>query len=224
MTADPAGVGPPEGAPVKVEVERVRTSGLFSLDGQDFEVENNIWLVSHGDEVVIVDAAHDARAIADAVGGRRVTMIVCTHGHNDHINAAVDLAEAVSAPIALHPADRMLWDAIHPHRAPDLELADGVTVQVGPAPLEIIHTPGHSPGGVCLFAEESGVLFSGDTLFSGGPGATGRSFSDFGAIVDSIRRRLLILPPTTVVHTGHGDDTTIGDEIPHLDEWVVRGH
>ncbi len=207
-----------------VEIERVRTRGTFSLDGQDFEVENNIWLVSHGDDVVIVDAAHDAAAILAAVGSRRVTTIVCTHGHNDHINAALDLAGAVSAPIALHPADRMLWDAIHPGRAPDLDLADGATVQVGPVPLSVLHTPGHSPGGVCLFAEESGVLFSGDTLFQGGPGATGRSFSDFGTIVESIRRKLLVLPPTTVVHTGHGDDTTIGAEAPHLDEWIARGH
>ncbi|MEA2828456.1 MAG: hypothetical protein QOG43_2895 [Actinomycetota bacterium] len=209
---------------MKVTVERVRTAGIFSLDGHDFEVENNIWLVGYGDQVVIVDAAHDASAIVAAVGGRRVTTIVCTHGHNDHINAAVDLAEAVSAPIALHPDDRMLWDAIHPHRAPDLALADGGTVPVGPVPLTVLHTPGHSPGGVCLFAEEAGLVFSGDTLFHGGPGATGRSFSDFGTIVESIRRKLLVLPPTTVVHTGHGDDTTIGDEAPHLDEWLARGH
>ncbi|MEA2974246.1 MAG: hypothetical protein QOG82_2704 [Actinomycetota bacterium] len=205
-------------------VERVRTTGIFSLDGQDFEVENNIWLVGSGDDVVIVDAAHDASAIAAAVGGRRVTTIVCTHGHNDHINAAVDLAEAVSAPIALHPDDRMLWDAIHPGRAPDVELHDGATVQVGPVPLAVLHTPGHSPGGVCLFAEQAGVVFSGDTLFRGGPGATGRSFSDFGTIVRSIRHKLLVLPPTTIVHTGHGDDTTIGEEAPHLDEWLARGH
>ena len=77
---------------------------------------------------------------------------------------------------------------------------------------------------MCLFAEQAGVVFSGDTLFRGGPGATGRSFSDFGTIVESIRRRLLVLPPTTVVHTGHGDDTTIGEEAPHLDEWLARGH
>ena len=209
---------------LEISIQRVRTSGIFSLDGQDFEVENNIWLVGYGDDVVIVDAAHDASAIAAAVGGRRVTTIVCTHGHNDHINAAVDLAEAVSAPIALHPDDRMLWDAIHPGRPADLDLADGGAVHVGPVPLAVLHTPGHSPGGVCLYAEQAGVVFSGDTLFQGGPGATGRSFSDFGAIIGSIRRKLLVLPPTTVVHTGHGDDTTIGEEAPHLDEWIARGH
>ncbi len=210
--------------PLEIEIERVRTKGVFSLDGQDFEVENNIWLVSHGDDVVIIDAAHDASAIAAAVGDRRVSAIVCTHGHNDHVNAALDLADAVSAPIALHPDDRMLWDMVHPDRAPDLELADGNLVQVGPVPLLVLHTPGHTPGGVCLLAEESGVVFSGDTLFQGGPGATGRSFSDFGTIISSIRHKLLILPPTTVVHTGHGDDTTIGEEAPHLDEWIARGH
>ncbi|MEA2686047.1 MAG: hypothetical protein QOE93_1242 [Actinomycetota bacterium] len=205
-------------------VERVRTNGVFSLDGQDFDVENNIWLVSHGDDLVIVDAAHDASAIAAAVGGRRVSAIVCTHGHNDHINAAVDLAAAVSAPIALHPDDRMLWDTVHPGRAPDITLTDGDTVPVGPVPLRVLHTPGHSPGGICLFAEEAGVLFSGDTLFNGGPGATGRSYSDFGTIIGSIRTKILVLPPTTVVHTGHGDDTAVGDEAPHLDEWLTRGH
>ena len=209
---------------MKLDVARVRTTGIFSLDGQDFEVENNVWLVGHGDDVVVVDAAHDAAPIVAAVGGRRVTAIVCTHGHNDHVNAALDLAAAVSAPVALHPDDRMLWDTVHPGRAPDRELADGATVPVGPVPLAVLHTPGHSPGGVCLFAEEAGVLFSGDTLFQGGPGATGRSFSDFATIVDSIRRKLLVLPPTTVVHTGHGDDTTIGEEAPHLDEWIARGH
>jgi glyoxylase-like metal-dependent hydrolase (beta-lactamase superfamily II) len=219
MNVEPASIEP---APIKIE--RVRTTGLFSLDGQDFEVENNIWLVSHGDTVVVLDAAHDAGAIVAAVGGRRVTLIVCTHGHNDHINAALDLADAVSAPIALHPADRELWDTVHPGRAPDLELADGGALPVGPVRLTLLHTPGHTPGGVCLYEATSGVLFSGDTLFKGGPGATGRSFSNFGTIIESIRHKLLVLPPTTVVHTGHGDDTTIGDEAPHLDEWIARGH
>jgi glyoxylase-like metal-dependent hydrolase (beta-lactamase superfamily II) len=211
-----------------IAVERVRTNGVFSLDGADFEVENNIWLVGAGGDgdsaVVIVDAAHDASVIAAAVGDRRVSLIFCTHGHNDHVNAAVDLAAAVDAPIALHPADRMLWDMVHPGRAPDVDLADGDEVTVGSARLRVLHTPGHTPGGVCLLSEADAVVFSGDTLFKGGPGATGRSFSDFPTIVASIRTKLLVLAPETVVHTGHGDDTTIGDEAPHLDEWLARGH
>ena len=207
-----------------MRVERVRTAGVFSLDGGDFEVENNIWLVGDDRTVIVVDAAHDAAPIVEAVAGRAVQAVVCTHGHNDHVNAALDLGSAVDAPVALHPADRMLWDMVHPHRAPDLDLADGDVWKVAGRRLEVLHTPGHSPGGVCLHCAEAEVVFTGDTLFQGGPGATGRSFSDFGTILESITGRLLTLPPATVVHTGHGDDTTIGVEAACLDDWVRRGH
>jgi glyoxylase-like metal-dependent hydrolase (beta-lactamase superfamily II) len=95
-------------------------------------------------------------------------------------------------------------------------------VTVGGGTMEVLHTPGHSPGGCCLHAADDGVLFSGDTLFRGGPGATGRSFSSFEDIIESIRNRLLGLPGETVVHTGHGDDTTIADEAPHLDDWIAN--
>lgn len=217
-SSTPAG---PEGV---VRVDRVVTAGVFSLDGQDFDVENNVWIVGDAERVVVIDAAHDAAAIADAVGGRRVLMIVATHGHNDHIDAAAELADRVHAPVAIHPDDRMLWDAVHPDRSPDLALADGQVIDAGVAHLAVLHTPGHSPGGVCLHLAGEGVLFSGDTLFAGGPGATGRSYSDFPTIIESIRARLLTLPPDTVVHTGHGDDTTIGEEVPHLEEWIARGH
>jgi glyoxylase-like metal-dependent hydrolase (beta-lactamase superfamily II) len=204
-----------------VRIDRAVTSGTFSIDGEDFDVENNIWIVGDNDDVIVIDAAHDARAIVDAVGGRFVKALVCTHGHNDHINAAVDFASLTGAPIWLHPADRMLWDAVHPGRVPDHDLADGQHLDVGVVHLEVLHTPGHSPGGCCLHDAAHGVLFSGDTLFRGGPGATGRSYSSFEAIVDSITERLLPLPPETVVHTGHGEDTTIGDEAPHRDEWIA---
>ncbi|MDQ6837859.1 MAG: MBL fold metallo-hydrolase [Actinomycetota bacterium] len=205
-------------------IERIRTNGIFSIDGEDFEVENNIWLVGDGDKVIVIDAAHDAEPIAEAVGGRRVIMILATHGHNDHINAAARLADLVHAPVALHPDDRHLWDMVHPDRAPDLALADGQSIALGGHRLEVIHTPGHSPGGVCVHVAADGVLFSGDTLFNGGPGATGRSWSSFEGIIESIRDRLVPLPAATIVHTGHGEDTTLGDEAPHLDEWIARGH
>ncbi len=206
---------------MSLRVDRVVTSGTFSIDGEDFDVDNNIWLVGDEDEVLIVDAAHEHQPIVDAVGDRTVAAIVCTHGHNDHINAAVALAEAVGAPILLHPDDRMLWDAIYPDRAPDGELADGQVLTVAGESLWVLHTPGHSPGGCCLHDAGGGILFSGDTLFRGGPGATGRSFSSFDTIIESISTKLLRLPATTVVHTGHGDDTTIGQEAPHLDEWIA---
>jgi glyoxylase-like metal-dependent hydrolase (beta-lactamase superfamily II) len=193
-------------------VERVRTAGIFSLDGQDFEVENNVWLIATDTQVIVIDAAHDAAPIAAAVGDRRAVLIIATHGHNDHINAAVDLAARVSAPVALHPDDRMLWDVVHPDRAPDLALDDGQRIEFGGRHLRVLHTPGHSPGGICIHLEGQGIVFSGDTLFNGGPGATGRSYSDYPTIIESIRTRLLTLPAETVVHTGHGDDTTIGAE------------
>jgi glyoxylase-like metal-dependent hydrolase (beta-lactamase superfamily II) len=208
-------------------IELVQTDGIFALDGGEWEVTNNIWLVGDDREVLVIDAAHDAEAIAAAVHGRRVPAIVLTHGHNDHINAAVALQELVDAPILLHPADRMLWDVVYPDRAPDRDLATGDTLTAGGTSLAVINTPGHSPGCCCFFdadGDDGTHLFSGDTLFCGGPGATGRSFSDFDTIIRSIREQLLTLPPETVVHTGHGDSTTIGDEAPHLEEWLRRGH
>lgn len=201
-------------------LDHVVTSGVFSLDGEDFDVDNNIWLVGDEEETVVIDAAHEVEPIIAAIAGRRVVAVVCTHGHNDHINVAVPLAEAVSAPILLHPDDRMLWNVVWPDRAPDVDLADGDVLQAGEHQLEVTHTPGHSPGGCCLHLEKESILFSGDTLFAGGPGATGRSFSDRATIVASIAERLLSLDPATVVHTGHGDDTTIGAEAPAiLDEF-----
>lgn len=188
------------------------TSGTFSIDGEDFAVDNNIWLVGDDTEVLVIDAAHDADPIVDAVGGRRVLAVVCTHGHNDHINAATALADATGAPVWLHPDDAMLWAVVHPTRPVDATLSDGQVIEVAGTTLEVLHTPGHSPGGCCLHAADLGVVFSGDTLFNGGPGATGRSFSDRPTILRSIADRLLALPPDTVVHTGHGDDTTIGAE------------
>jgi len=202
-------------------IDKVVTSGTFSLDGGHFEVDNNIWIVGDESEVFVIDAAHDHAAIVEGVAGRRVVAIVCTHGHNDHINAAPALAEATGAPVLLHPADLMLWDHLHAGRAPDGELHDGQLLTGGHVFLEVRHTPGHSPGGVSLHDAAGGVVFSGDTLFAGGPGATGRSFSDFPTIIDSIRRRLLVLPDTTVVHTGHGPSTTIGAESPHVEEWIA---
>lgn len=207
-------------------IELVTTDGIFALDGGEWEVTNNIWLVGDDREVVVIDAAHDHRPIVDAVGGRRVVAVALTHGHNDHINAAVHLAEAVGAPVWLHPADRMLWDVVHPTRAPDHELAEGTVLRAGGVELTVRHTPGHSPGGCCflLTAGDGPVVFTGDTLFCGGPGATGRSYSDFPTIIESIRRRLLVLPTETVVRTGHGESTTIGAEAPHLQAWIDRGY
>ena len=208
---------------MSARIDRVVTSGVFSLDGQDFDVDNNVWIIGDDSEVVVVDAAHDAPKILDAVAGRRVVAIVCTHAHNDHVNAVRALVAATGAVVRLHPDDGMLWDVVNAG-VPFEPLADGDEIRVAGTVLQVIHTPGHSPGGVCLYAPELGIVLSGDTLFHGGPGATGRSFSDFPTILDSIRERLLRLPADTRVLTGHGDETTIGAEGDSYDEWVVRGH
>jgi glyoxylase-like metal-dependent hydrolase (beta-lactamase superfamily II) len=206
-----------------VRVERLVTSGTFSLDGGTWDVDNNVWIVGDDHEVLIVDAAHDADAIAEAVGYRALRAVVCTHAHDDHVNAAPELAARTGAPVLLHPDDLPLWKQTHPDRTPDADLADGQTLTVAGVELTVLHTPGHAPGAVCLYAPALGALFSGDTLFAGGPGATGRSYSDFPTIVESIRERLLTLPAGTTVHTGHGDTTTVGAEAPHLQEWIDRG-
>lgn len=206
-------------------ISHLITSGTFSLDGGTWDVDNNVWLVGSADEVVVIDAAHDATAIAQAVGDRTLRAIISTHAHNDHINAAAELSGLTGAPILLHPADDVLWQmqygsagsAGHPaQEVPYQPLKDGQVIEVGGIALTVLHTPGHAPGAVCLYAPDLGVVFTGDTLFQGGPGATGRSFSSYDVIIESIKGRLLTLPEETVVHTGHGDSTSIGAEAPGI--------
>lgn len=206
-----------------LRIDHVVTHGVFELDGGSWEVDNNIWLVGDDSEVVIIDAAHNADAIIDAVAGRTVVAVVCTHGHNDHVTVAPALGDALDAPVLVHPGDDPLWRMTHPGDA-YRPLADNQRIAVAGTELEVIHTPGHSPGSVCLHLPEAKTLFSGDTLFEGGPGATGRSYSDFPTIIGSIRDRLFALPEDTAVHTGHGPATTIGAESPHLADWIARGH
>jgi glyoxylase-like metal-dependent hydrolase (beta-lactamase superfamily II) len=208
---------------VSAAVEQLVTSGVFSLDGQDFDVDNNVWLVGDDSEVIVVDAAHEAATILEAVGDRTLVAVVSTHAHNDHINGVAEIVAATGAPVYLHPDDRMLWDVVNPTLEPR-PLADGDVITVAGTDLRVLHTPGHSPGGVCLWSPDLGVVLSGDTLFHGGPGATGRSFSHFPTILDSIRERLLSLPSETRVLTGHGGETSIGAEASAYDEWVARGH
>lgn len=175
-------------------------------------------------KAVIVDAAAEAGTILAGCEGLDVQSIPTTHGHMDHIGALDAVKDALDVPWLLHPADTEIAD-----RHPDRPLAAGDEIVFGDVALHVLHTPGHTPGSVSFVFEPSDgsdvhVLFSGDTLFPGGPGATRWDYSDFGQIMDSIEKELFTrLPDEAVVHPGHGESTTIGAERPHLDEWRDRG-
>lgn len=200
-----------------LRIQRVVTSGTFELDGGSWDVDNNVWLIGDDREVAVVDPAHDAAPILDAVAGRTVVGIWCTHAHNDHITAAGDVREATGAPVFLHPEDRVLWDMTYDWQ-PDEALADGDELTVAGTSVRVMHTPGHAPGAVCFFVPALGAVLTGDTLFQGGPGATGRSYSDKPTLVASIREKLFTLPGDTVVLTGHGDSTTLAAEEVGLED------
>ncbi|MEO6704003.1 MAG: MBL fold metallo-hydrolase [Jatrophihabitantaceae bacterium] len=204
-------------------IDHTTTSGTFSLDGGSWQVENNVWVIGDDRECVLIDAPHQAAPILDLVAGRTVRAILCTHAHDDHVTVAGELSQATGAPILLHPDDEVLWRQSYPELAYQ-PLADGDRLAVAGIELLVLHTPGHSPGAICLQVPALGVVFTGDTLFQGGPGATGRSYSSFDTIIESISTRLLTLPPDTVLHTGHGASSSIGAEAPQLDEWIARGH
>ena len=204
----------------RARIDHGITTGVFELDGGTWEVDNNVWVLGDDDECVVLDAPHDADAIMQVVGDRRVRAILLTHAHSDHVDAVFELKERTGAPIHLHPDDRVLWDLRHEGRSWDEDLTDGQTIEVAGVQVRVLHTPGHAPGACCFSVPELGVVFTGDTLFEGGPGATGRSHSSFEEIVDSITRSLLPLPETTVVHTGHGGSTTIGAEKADRQRWI----
>lgn len=199
-----------------LRIDHAVSSGTFSLDGETHEVENNLWVVGNDDECVVIDAPHSVEDILALVGGRQVKAIIATHAHDDHVRVAPELRERVTAPILLHPADREVWELTHTDHLWDVDLEDGQSVKVAGASIKVLHTPGHAPGAVSLYVHDLGCVFTGDTLFEGGPGATGRSFSDADVIEHSIRTKLFDLPDETVVHTGHGPDTTIGAERANL--------
>ena len=180
-------------------------------------MDNNVYVLIDPTtrESIVIDAANDADRILAAVEGTTVRYILQTHGHEDHVQALAEFKEATQAPVAVHPADA----AMLPIPAA-LALRDGDVLYLGEHAIRVLHTPGHTPGGVCFVTDN--YLFSGDTLFPGGPGNTRSSLGNFPQIIESVRR-LFELPDETIVFPGHGADTTIGREKPHLDEWIARG-
>lgn len=187
-------------------------------------LDNNVWLIIDGGEVLVVDASFDAGAIADATLEYTPVGVTITHGHFDHINAAVDFREQTEdTPIYLHPDDSFLWQQQHGSVEYDQPLTDGQEIHVGETSVHVLHTPGHTPGSVCYYMESLNTVITGDTLFPGGPGATRWEYSDFDQIIASIQNKLFTLPDETHVLPGHGSPTTIGTEKPKLQEWIERG-
>lgn len=204
-------------------IDRVVTFARVPSDHTPLSENANVWLVGDDAEVVVVDPAHDLDAILRAIAGRHVVAVVETHGHDHHASVVHAVREATGAPLLLHHDDVAVWKATVP-TSPDGDLATGQVVDVAGVRMVVLHTPGHTPGAVCLYVPELGAVLTGETLLRGGPGATGLSYSHFGTIIASIRDHLLTLPPDTRVLPGRGDETTIGDEAAHLDEWIARGH
>jgi glyoxylase-like metal-dependent hydrolase (beta-lactamase superfamily II) len=202
-----------------VEVDLTVTAGNYRFDEVSFAVDTNIWLIGDENEVLVIDAGFDVSAILAAVDGREVTGIACTHAHNDHSDAALQLADRTGAPVFLHPGDAKLWAKVNPGRRPDAELADKQVLTVAGTSVVVLHTPGHTAGSVCFHLPDEGLLFTGDTLLSGGPGMTGDVLSSRSTLLGSIRDTLLGLPDETIVHPGHGHDTELGAE--RAEPWAI---
>lgn len=180
--------------------------------------DNNVYIVqcTRTGDAVLIDAANEPDRLVALAGEAGVSKVLTTHGHYDHVQA-VEAVRAAGLPVGVGAADVPMMPA---H---DFVIEDGEEIAVGDLKLRAMHTPGHTPGGMSFVLEGHPVLFSGDTLFPGGPGATNFPGGDFPTVIASIRDRLYTLPDKTLVLPGHGLDTTIGTERPHLQEWIDRG-
>jgi glyoxylase-like metal-dependent hydrolase (beta-lactamase superfamily II) len=181
--------------------------------------DNNVYVVacSQTGKGIIIDAAAEPDRILELADGVDIEAVLTTHGHLDHIGAVDEVTAALGVPFRLNPIDEVIAGRTTP--AP---LSDGEVVAIGETSLLTVATPGHTPGSVCFLSP--GVLFSGDTLFPGGPGATRFEYASFETIIESITSRLFSLDDATEVYPGHGPTmTTIGAERPQLPDWVARG-
>ena len=183
----------------------------------------NTWLVGDEEEVIVIDPGSDAAAVLAAVGEREVIAVICTHGHAQHVAAAIEVADRDEAPVALHPLDRVSWRAAFPDDSAEIDMADGGIFEVADVQLEVIHTPGHSPGSVCLYCEDLEAVFSGDTLAATGPVAHEGEYPDFAGQLTAIGEQLLPLPGDTRVLPGHGPELTVAAAEKLFDSWVAAG-
>jgi len=183
----------------------------------------NTWLVGDGDEVIVVDPGRDAQAVLAAASGREILAVICTHGHPGHVAAALEVAARDEAPVALHPKDTLAWREAHLGREPDIEMDEGGIFEVAGVALEVIHTPGHSPGSVSLYCEQLAVVFSGDALLADGPARHDGEYPDFPGQLSAIGQELLTLPDETRVLPGHGEEITVETAGKLFDSWVAAG-
>jgi glyoxylase-like metal-dependent hydrolase (beta-lactamase superfamily II) len=183
----------------------------------------NTWLVGDTDEVIVVDPGRDAETVLAAVSDRDILAVICTHGHPGHVATALEVAARDEAPVALHRRDVLAWREAHLGREPDIEMQEGGIFEVADVALEVIHTPGHTPGSVSLYCEQLGVVFSGDALTADGPAPHDGEYPDFPGQLSAIGQELLTLPDETRVLPGHGEETTVETAGKLFDSWVAAG-
>jgi glyoxylase-like metal-dependent hydrolase (beta-lactamase superfamily II) len=183
----------------------------------------NTWIVGDDEEVIVIDPGDDAAAVLAEVGDREVLAVICTHGHEGHVAAAIEVAERDEAPIALHPADKAAWHEVHSDVDPDIAMEEGGAFEVAGVTLEVVHAPGHSRGSVCLYCEDLEALFTGDVVTSAGPVAREDGYPDFGRQLDSIGAEVLTLPPQTRILPGHGKEFSVAVAEKRFDSWVAAG-
>lgn len=203
-------------------ISRTVTTAGATVEVRKFSVgpmDNNVYLLTDQSsrETLLIDAANDADRILREVDGLRVVAILTTHGHGDHWQALSEVADATGAALWLHPADADMVP-----RSADIDAADGDRIEFGGASVRLIHAPGHTPGSISVLLGDT-HLFTGDTLFPGGPGNTFGDPEAFEQIMDSLESRLFTLSDDTWVYPGHGDDTTLRAERPNLNDWRARG-
>lgn len=199
---------------MEARVERVEAGGRS---------DRNAWVIGDDEEVVVIDPGEDGDAVLEQVGDREILAVICTHGHEGHVAAAVEVADRDEAPVALHRRDVLAWRETHLGREPDIEMEEGGIFEVADVALEVLHTPGHSPGSVSLYCEGLAVVFSGDALTADGPAPHAGEYPDFPGQLSAIGQELLTLPEETRVLPGHGEEITVETAGRRFDAWVAAG-
>jgi glyoxylase-like metal-dependent hydrolase (beta-lactamase superfamily II) len=198
---------------VDARVERIQTG----------KADGNAWVIGDDEEVIVVDPGEDTDAVFEAIGDREIIAVICTHGHAAHTAGALVVAERDESPVALHPKDRLHWREVHGDEMPEIEMEAGGSFGVADVTVEVLHTPGHTPGSVSLYCEDLDVVFTGDALLAAGPCAHEGSFPDFAGQLSAIGAELLTLPGTTRALPGHGEEITIAVAEKSFDSWVTAG-